>query len=103
MKVLNVEYDSDYFPGCDTCDYGSKYITDFTIIYEDHKTNYRIEGNNSKLISEGKLMTILANANSEKEINDNIIQGCKDKLKSSSINYYGGKLFIDDKEVNINE
>ena len=102
MKVLDVLYDSEHIAGCPTCDYGSKYITDFTIIYEDnHETNYRIEGDNARLISEGKLMVILANANSEEEITNNIIQSCKDVINESNIHYYSGKLYIDNREINI--
>lgn len=104
MKIKDVRYDFEHIPGCPTCDYGSQFINDFTIVFEDnHETNYRIEGDNGCLISEGKLMVILANATSEEEITNNIIQSCKDVINGSSIHYYSGKLYINDKEVNIDE
>ena len=104
MKIIDVLYDTNYIPGCETCDYGSVYISDFTLIYEDdHEVNFRVEGVNRRLISEGKLMTILANSLNEEEIKKAIIQNCKDVINSSSIHYYKGKLYINNKEVNIDE
>ena len=104
MKVIDVYYDCDHIHGCPTCDYGSKYISNFTITYEDeHSTTYRIEGDNGKLISEGQLMVILANAISEEEITKEIIKTCKTVLDLDTINYYSGSLYINDKEVNLNE
>ena len=104
MKIIDVRYDSQYIPGCPTCDYGSTYLSDFTIVYEDeHELNFRIEGVNGSLLSEGKLMTILANTSDEQEIKEAIIQNCKDIIKASKIHYYSGKLYINNEEVNIDE
>ena len=104
MKIVDVLYDSQYIAGCPTCDYGSTYLSDFTIVYEDkHELNFRIEGENGSLLSEGKLMTILANTSDEQEIKEAIIQNCKDIIKASKIHYYSGKLYINDEEVNIDE
>lgn len=104
MRIIDVLYDSDYIAGCPTCDYGSKYITNCIIKYEDgHTLDFNIEGENSRLISEGKLMTILANTSNEGEIKEAIIQGCKDIIKSSEIHYYDGTLIINGKEIDINE
>lgn len=104
MKIIDVIYDSDHIQGCPTCDYGSTYLTDFTLIYDDeHEVNFRIEGENGSLLSEGRLMTILANTSDEQEIKEAIIQNCKDVIKSSTIHYYTGKLFVNNEEVIIDE
>ena len=104
MKIIDVRYDSEHIAGCPTCDYGSTYLTDFTLVYDDeHEVNFRIEGENGSLLSEGRLMTILANTSDEREIKEAIIQNCKDIIKASKIHYYSGKLYINDEEVNIDE
>lgn len=104
MKIIDVIYDSQHIQGCPTCDYGSTYLTDFTLIYDDeHEVNFRIEGENGSLLSEGRLMTILANTSDEQEIKEAIIQNCKDVIKSSTIHYYTGKLFVNNEEVIIDE
>ena len=104
MKIIDVLYDSEYIHGCETCDYGSRYITNCVIKYEDgHTLDFEIEGENGRLISEGKLMTILANTSNEQEIKDAIIQNCKGMINSSKIHYYSGILIINGKEVNIDE
>ena len=100
MKIVDVRYDSQYIPGCPTCDYGSTYLSDFTIVYEDeHELNFRIEGVNGRLISEGKLMTILANTSNEEEIKREVIRQCKNTIYNSNIHYYSGKLYINNEEV----
>ena len=38
LKVKKVNYDKDYTCGCKTCDYGSEYITDIEIEFEDYGT-----------------------------------------------------------------
>jgi len=102
MKIIDVIYDSSYIQGCPTCDYGSTYLSDFTLVYEDeHELNFRIEGVNGRLISEGKLMTILANTSNEEEIKKEVIQQCENIISNSSIHYYSGKLYINNEEVNI--
>lgn len=104
MKIIDVRYDSSHIQGCPTCDYGSTYLSDFTLVYEDeHEINFRIEGENGSLLSEGRLMTILANTSDEQEIKEAIIQNCKDIIKASKIHYYSGKLYINNEEVNIDE
>lgn len=104
MRIIDVLYDSDYIAGCPTCDYGSKYITECIIKYEDgHTLDFNVEGENGRLISEGKLMTILANTSNEDEIKEALIQTCKDVINSSKIHYYNGTLIINGREVNISE
>lgn len=99
MKIKDIYYDTDHIQGCPTCDYGSSYITDFTIIYEDeHKLSFIISGDNGKLISEGDLMCILANTSNEDEIKESIINKCKRKIRDSN-NYYSGSLKINGEEV----
>lgn len=57
-EILSVDYQSESYPGCPTCDYGSQYISDFDV----KLTNYRIRIKASQMyefvISEGDLMKL---------------------------------------------
>lgn len=102
MKIVDVKYDTEYYSGCPTCDYGSSYIMEFSIIYDDDsQDDYKLETDNGKLISEGNLMVILANANTKEDIRENIIKLCVDKLDADFTRYYSGKLYINNNEVKI--
>lgn len=35
LKTKKINYDYDFSNGCETCDYGSKYISDIEIVFED--------------------------------------------------------------------
>ena len=101
MKIKDIYYDTDHIQGCPTCDYGSKYITDFEIIYEDnHTLKFIINADNGKLLSEGELMCILANTTNENEIKEAIINKCKHKMFDSH-NYYSSSLYINDEEIKL--
>lgn len=57
--IMNITSDKDYVSGCDTCDYGSSYVTYFDV--ELTRTNIRIEA--SKMydypLSEQHMMNVM--------------------------------------------
>jgi hypothetical protein len=56
--ILNIEYDSDYFAGCSTCDYGSNYINDYDINLTNFSIRIRIENMYDYLFSEGDMLKL---------------------------------------------
>ena len=57
--MVNYRDDSTYFAGCETCDYGSEYITDIVITL----TKYQIDIETNRMyeyaLSEGDMLKIL--------------------------------------------
>lgn len=42
--IVNIEDDSDFYPGCETCDYGSSYTSEITFTFQDGEyTRFRHE------------------------------------------------------------
>lgn len=37
LKIKNIEYDTEDYQGCETCDYGSKYIDEFKITFDNEE------------------------------------------------------------------
>jgi len=60
--ILSVDYSTEEHPGCETCDYGSKYIDDFTIDMTTLKADVRIDVMYEHAISENWLMRRLLSA-----------------------------------------
>lgn len=79
MKIISVNYqNNDQRGGCDTCDYGSRYIKDMLITWEDNSTlaihtDISCDGYD---LTESDWILILANSSSI----DEIIEAIKDKL-----------------------
>ena len=63
LNVKKVSYDEDSTGGCDTCNYGSEYISKIEIDFEDYET-IRIETNQmyEYTLSESDYMQLLANS-----------------------------------------
>lgn len=69
LKIKDVKYESDWEDGCPTCDWGSSYISNINILFEDDiqlsiETNQMYE----YMLSEADYMKVLGNANSIDEI-----------------------------------
>lgn len=60
--VTSVDYKTDDFPGCETCDYGSSYTDDFTVELTKYRMEVHIDNMYSHFISEGWLMRQLLSA-----------------------------------------
>ena len=60
MNVKKINYNEDYCDGCETCDYGSQYINDLEIIFEDDtKTHIVIDNMYEFAFTEADLMQLL--------------------------------------------
>lgn len=69
MKVKHIEYDSYGSSGrCPTCNYGSLYVDDITITYEDGEIVRFVLETNSEIISESDWMVILGNSSTKEEV-----------------------------------
>lgn len=69
LKIKNVNYESDCFGGCETCDYGSSYISNIEITFENEE-KLTIETNQmyDYMLSESDYMQVLGNSQSIEEI-----------------------------------
>lgn len=57
--ILNVNYDTEYYAGCPTCDYGSSYITNIVIELVNRNIKINSEQMYNYGITEGMLMKLL--------------------------------------------
>jgi hypothetical protein len=82
--IVDVQSDNNYISGCDTCDYGSRYINYFDI--ELTKTKIKIEATQTwdYPLSEGLMMKILlSNVDDIKNMTENeFAQWLKTQLKN---------------------
>lgn len=61
--IEEIESDTDSYSGCETCDYGSSYVNEFTIIMENGRIEIKVDNMYYFGISESFLMkTFLQNA-----------------------------------------
>ena len=90
MEVKDVIYDSEYVAGCETCDYGSEYIDDIKIVFNDDNI-LKIKTNTSYgyIFSAADYIKIICNSNNIKDIILNLL------LK--------GKSYLEDIEIAIND
>ena len=64
LKIKDVKYDSDAYGGCPTCDFGSSYISNIEIIFEDDaKLSIETDQMYEYMVSESDYMQILASEN----------------------------------------
>ena len=60
MNIKKINYNEDYFEGCETCDYGSQYINNLEIIENDDTTIIiTIDNMYEYAFSEADLMKLL--------------------------------------------
>jgi len=63
--LLDVKYDFDFDKGCETCDYGSNYLSEVTFIFNNAKMIVKAEQMYEFPINEGRLMKWLLSENEE--------------------------------------
>ena len=69
MKIREVEYDSFKVDGCPTCDFGSTYINDIRIIFEDEwYLKFYCERLDDYALTEGDWFVILGNSRTREDI-----------------------------------
>lgn len=80
LKIKKVNYDEDFEYGCETCDWGSSYVNEIEIIFEDDTyTNIKIDRMYKYALTESDYMQLIANSNNIDEFCVNIIKKLKSK------------------------
>lgn len=80
MNVKKINYNEEQFDGCETCDYGSQYINNLEIIFDDDtKTNIVIDNMYEYAFTEADLMELLYANNT---IEDFILSAIKKFVKA---------------------
>lgn len=90
--IVDVKYDYSDNRGCETCDFGSSYIDDFTIEMTKIKIRIYLNTMYEHAISEGKLMRILLSSDKnmdELEFADWLYEKIYDDIKEQNL-YVGG-------------
>lgn len=106
MKIKKVNYDSNSCSGCDTCDWGSSYISNIEIILEnDEIIKIETEQMYEYTLTESDYMQLLVNS---KDIND-FYKNMFERIKNSSYDIIARELLqymiilINNKKINIAE
>ena len=110
LKIKDVKYDNDCYAGCPTCDFGSSYISNIYIIFEDDTTlSIETDQMYEYMVSESDYIRILA---SENNTIDEIILKLLDIVKEkhselfsfeSYVEIDGMKITVNEKEIDIIE
>lgn len=104
IKIKDIKYDSDWEPGCPTCDWGSLYISNIKILFEDD-TELLIETNQmyEYMFSESDCMKALGNSNNVDEIILNLLNiiDAKSYNLTHRISLQDMHIKINDKEIDI--
>lgn len=93
MKIVNIGYDNwKSVDGCPTCNYGSIYVDNIRIIFEDNSyIEFHSEVENiGCALSESDWMIILGNSNTKTEIIEAWMSKIKDYLPNEDIYYTDG-------------
>lgn len=70
--ILNIESDLEFWSGCDTCDYGSRYINYFDVELTNKIIKVEVDQMYEYAMSEGQMMKIiLSNVDSIKLMTEN--------------------------------
>lgn len=104
LKVKKVNYEKESYGGCETCDYGSKYISNIEIDLEDYGL-LKIETNQmyNYMLTESDFMQLLGNSKDIKDLYKNMFNIIQDKsyeiehrvsLKSMEMKINGNEIDI---------
>lgn len=105
LKIKDVKYDSDAYGGCPTCDYGSSYISNIEIIFEDD-TRLSIETDQmyEYMVSESDYMQILASENNTiDEIVLKLLEIVKEKYGDSKSYPLKSRIGLEDMKITVNK
>lgn len=80
LKIKEVKYDNDFTYGCETCDYGSNYVSNIEFLLEDG-TPIKIETEQmyEYTLTESDYMQLLANSNDIQDFYRNMFKLIKEK------------------------
>lgn len=80
MNVKNVYYDNYFTAGCETCDYGSNYVSNIDIYLEDGESILiRTEQMYEYTLTESDFMQLLANAKNTDDFYKKMFKIIKDR------------------------
>lgn len=93
--IKSIEYDSDYSLGCESCDYGSSYINQLTIEFQDGII-WEIEIDNmyDYALTESDLIKICVNSNSKEEIKNEILKAIEEEGASGADFSINGETYL---------
>jgi hypothetical protein len=75
LEIKDIKYDREAYGGCETCDYGSRYISDMEItLKDDQKIKIETEQMYEYMLSEADYMNALSNSNTLDELIVNILK-----------------------------
>lgn len=57
--IVRIETDTECYPGCDTCDYGSSYVNEFYVQLSTGKIYVKAENMYEYALSDGYLMDLI--------------------------------------------
>ena len=103
LKIKDVKYDSDAYRGCPTCDFGSSYISNIEIIFEDDtKLSIETDQMYEYMVSESDYMQILA---SENNTIDEIVLKLLEIVNAKYGGFFGLALEVEltDMKITVNE
>jgi hypothetical protein len=104
MNVKKVIYENSYRDGCETCDYGSSYISDIEIVFED-ETTLKIETDQmyEYTLTESDFMQLLSNSVDLDDFYKNMFEMIEDKSYEieSRVSLQDMIIKINEKEIDI--
>ena len=56
--IMNITQDDDFYPGCETCDYGSSYINEVNIFLTKYKVHVNVSQMYNYTFSDGDMMKL---------------------------------------------
>lgn len=104
LKIKKVNYDNDFRYGCETCDYGSQYISNIEIIFED-ETMLKIETDQmyDYTLTESDFMKLINDSDNLNDFYENMFETIKNKSYDieSRVDLQDMIIKINDKEIDI--
>lgn len=102
LRIKKIDYDTEDFEGCETCDYGSKYIDEFTIEFENgYVLNVKTSQMYEHAFSQSDLMNLCLNNDCEniEDFKKNII----DIFIKNSYSFRTNELIINNEIIKLKE
>lgn len=88
LKIKKVNYDENYECGCETCDWGSSYVNEIEIIFEDDTyTNIKVDKMYKYALSESDYMQLIANSNNIDDFCVNVIEKLKNNTYQKNLHW----------------
>lgn len=100
LKIKKVNYDENFEYGCKTCDYGSSYVNEIEIIFEDDTyTNVKVDRMYKYALTESDYMQLIANSDNIDDFCVNVIKKIKSEAYQHNLKWL---IDIDDLIITVN-